>query len=142
MRVFSRSVSRPLPRPGGAAGLGHEQQPEGGHALLRHLADEPAHVRDVTPAEHVEVLLVREGRDPPLGALALWQGWRVLDESRDPERGAPLDLVGVLLGDDDAEGEHVLRRLAQRRGVDPRHGDGAFLAEELARDGGALWCRT
>jgi MFS family permease len=29
----------------------------------------------------------------PLGALALWQGWRVLDESRDPERGAPLDLV-------------------------------------------------
>ncbi|MEC4595930.1 MFS transporter [Burkholderia vietnamiensis] len=33
----------------------------------------------------------------PLGALALWQGWRVLDESRDPERGAPLDLVGVVL---------------------------------------------
>jgi hypothetical protein len=50
----------------------------------------------------------------------------------------PLDLVGVLLGDDDPEGEHVLGRLAQRRGVDPRHGDGAFLAEELARDGRAL----
>jgi hypothetical protein len=50
----------------------------------------------------------------------------------------PLDLVGVLLGDDDAEGEHVLRRLAQRRGVDPRHGDGAFLAEELPRDSRAF----
>jgi hypothetical protein len=33
---------------------------------------------------------------------------------------------------------HVLGRLAQRRGVDPRHGDGAFLAEELARDGRAF----
>ena len=32
------------------------------------------------------------------------------------------------------EGEDVLGRLAQRRGVNPRHGDGAFLAEELARD--------
>jgi hypothetical protein len=50
----------------------------------------------------------------------------------------PLDLVGVLLGDHDAEGKHVLRRLAQRRGVDPRHGDGAFLAEELARDSRAF----
>ncbi len=50
----------------------------------------------------------------------------------------PLDLVGILLGDDDSEGEHVLRRLAQRRGVDPAHGDGAFLAEELACHGRAL----
>ncbi|UEP51704.1 MFS transporter [Burkholderia ambifaria] len=33
----------------------------------------------------------------PLGAIALWRGWRILDESRDPERGAPLDLVGVVL---------------------------------------------
>ncbi|WP_175923839.1 MFS transporter [Burkholderia latens] len=33
----------------------------------------------------------------PLGTIALWQGWRVLDESRDPERGAPLDLAGVVL---------------------------------------------
>ena len=39
---------------------------------------------------------------------------------------------------DDPEGEDVLGRLAQRRGVDPRHGDGAFLAEELARDGRAF----
>jgi hypothetical protein len=45
----------------------------------------------------------------------------------------PLDLVGILLGDHDPEGEHVLGRLAQRRRVDPRHGDGAFLAEELTR---------
>ena len=29
-------------------------------------------------------------------------------------------------------------RLAQRRGVEPRHGDRAFLAEELAGDRGAL----
>ena len=49
-----------------------------------------------------------------------------------------LDLVGVLFGDDDTEGEDVLRRLAQRRGVDPRHGDGAFLTEELACHGGAF----
>ncbi|MFT9640007.1 MFS transporter [Alcaligenes phenolicus] len=33
----------------------------------------------------------------PLGAIALWQGWRIFDESRDPERGAPLDLMGVVL---------------------------------------------
>ena len=50
----------------------------------------------------------------------------------------PLDLVGVLLGDDNPEGEDVLCRLAQRRGVDPAHRDGAFLAEELARDRRAL----
>jgi EmrB/QacA subfamily drug resistance transporter len=33
----------------------------------------------------------------PLGAIALWYGWRILDESRDPERGAPIDVIGVLL---------------------------------------------
>ena len=56
----------------------------------------------------------------------------------EPEPGdrivRPLDLVGVLLGDHDAEGSHVLGRLAQRRAVDPAHRDRAFLAEELARD--------
>ena len=49
-----------------------------------------------------------------------------------------LDAVGVRLGDHDAEVAHVLGRLAQRRGVDARHGDRAFLAEELAGDRGAL----
>ena len=49
-----------------------------------------------------------------------------------------LDPVGVCLGDHDAEVAHVLGRLAQRRGVDPRHGDRALLAEELAGDRGAL----
>lgn len=33
----------------------------------------------------------------PLGIFALWRGWRILDESRDPERGAPLDVVGIVL---------------------------------------------
>lgn len=33
----------------------------------------------------------------PPGAIALWYGWCLLDESRDPERGAPLDLMGVVL---------------------------------------------
>jgi hypothetical protein len=49
-----------------------------------------------------------------------------------------LDLIGILLRHDKAEGENVLRRLAQRRRVDPRHGGGAFLAEELPRHGGAF----
>ncbi|VDS09292.1 hypothetical protein PARHAE_02490 [Paracoccus haematequi] len=49
-----------------------------------------------------------------------------------------LDLVSVLFGNDDAEGEDVLGRLAQRRGVDARHGDGAFLAEKLSCDGRAF----
>ena len=44
----------------------------------------------------------------------------------------PLDLVGVLLGDDHPKSQNILGRLAKRRGVDPRHGDGTFLAEELA----------
>ena len=34
--------------------------------------------------------------------------------------------------------QNILRRLAQRPGVDPRHGDGAFLAEELSGDCRAL----
>ena len=62
---------------------------------------------------------------------------QIRPKPRDRIIGA-LDLVGILLGDDDTEGENVLGRLAQRRGVDPRHGDGAFLAEELTGDGGAL----
>lgn len=33
----------------------------------------------------------------PPGILALWLGWRHLNESRDPERGAPIDIVGVVL---------------------------------------------
>ncbi len=33
----------------------------------------------------------------PPGVLALWLGWRWLDESRDLERGAPIDIPGVLL---------------------------------------------
>ncbi len=33
----------------------------------------------------------------PLGMIALWCGWRILDESRDPERGVPIDVVGVIL---------------------------------------------
>jgi EmrB/QacA subfamily drug resistance transporter len=33
----------------------------------------------------------------PLGALSLWRGRHVLEESRNPENAAPLDLVGVLL---------------------------------------------
>lgn len=33
----------------------------------------------------------------PLGTIALWRGWRILDESRDPERGAPIDVIGVVL---------------------------------------------
>ncbi len=33
----------------------------------------------------------------PMGAIALWYGWRILDESRDLERGAPIDVIGVLL---------------------------------------------
>lgn len=33
----------------------------------------------------------------PLGIIALWRGWRILDESRDPERGAPIDVMGVVL---------------------------------------------
>jgi EmrB/QacA subfamily drug resistance transporter len=33
----------------------------------------------------------------PIGGLALWRAARVLDESRNPEAGAPLDLPGVAL---------------------------------------------
>ncbi|MEX3960429.1 MFS transporter [Trinickia sp. EG282A] len=33
----------------------------------------------------------------PLGAIALWRGWRILDESHDPERGAPIDVMGVVM---------------------------------------------
>jgi EmrB/QacA subfamily drug resistance transporter len=33
----------------------------------------------------------------PLGAIALWRGWNILDESRDPERGTRIDVVGVVL---------------------------------------------
>ncbi|MEO8923051.1 MAG: DHA2 family efflux MFS transporter permease subunit [Caldimonas sp.] len=33
----------------------------------------------------------------PLGALSLWLGRSVLEESRNPENAAPLDVVGVLL---------------------------------------------
>jgi EmrB/QacA subfamily drug resistance transporter len=33
----------------------------------------------------------------PLGTIALWRGWRILDEWRDPERGAPIDIIGVAL---------------------------------------------
>ncbi|PFH10057.1 EmrB/QacA subfamily drug resistance transporter [Collimonas sp. PA-H2] len=33
----------------------------------------------------------------PLGIIMLWRGWRMLDESRDPERGAPIDVMGVAL---------------------------------------------
>ena len=50
----------------------------------------------------------------------------------------PLDLVGILFRDHDPKGKHVLGRLAQRRGVDARHRDRAFLAEELPCNGGAL----
>ena len=31
----------------------------------------------------------------PLGAISLWRGWRGFAESRNPENGAPLDVVGV-----------------------------------------------
>ena len=61
------------------------------------------------------------------------------DQPEPGDRGVgPLDAVGVGLGDHDAEVAHVLGRLAQRRGVEPRHGDRALLAEELAGDRGAL----
>jgi MFS family permease len=33
----------------------------------------------------------------PLGAISLWRGWRGFTESRNPENGAPLDVVGVAL---------------------------------------------
>src|ERR1019366_2637571 len=33
----------------------------------------------------------------PLGALSLWRGRHVLEESRNPENAAPLDVIGVLL---------------------------------------------
>lgn len=33
----------------------------------------------------------------PLGTIALWCGRRIFDESRDPERGAPIDFMGVVL---------------------------------------------
>jgi EmrB/QacA subfamily drug resistance transporter len=33
----------------------------------------------------------------PLGAIALLRGWRLLTESRDPERGSPIDVIGILL---------------------------------------------
>lgn len=33
----------------------------------------------------------------PLGAIMLWRGWRILDESRASERGAPIDVVGIFL---------------------------------------------
>jgi hypothetical protein len=49
-----------------------------------------------------------------------------------------LDAVGIRLGDHDAEVTDVLGRLPERRGIDARHGDAAFLAEELSGDRGAL----
>ena len=61
------------------------------------------------------------------------------DEAKTRDRVVgPLDLVGILLRHDDAEGQNILCRLAQCCGVDPRHRDGAFLAEQLARHGGAF----
>ena len=33
----------------------------------------------------------------PLGIIMLWRGWRILDESPVSERGAPIDVVGVVL---------------------------------------------
>ncbi|SAL35374.1 major facilitator transporter [Caballeronia peredens] len=33
----------------------------------------------------------------PLGTIALCLGWRMFNESRDPERGAPIDVLGVVL---------------------------------------------
>ena len=72
-------------------------------------------------------------------ATASWfESPRQISPSREIASLVALDAVGVRLGDHDAEVAHVLGRLAQRRGVDPRHGDRALLAEELAGDRGAL----
>ena len=46
----------------------------------------------------------------------------------------PLDLIGVLLGDDHSEVANVLCRLPEGRCVDPGDGDAAFLPEQLPGD--------
>ena len=61
------------------------------------------------------------------------------DQPEPRDRGVgPLDAGRVGLRDRDAEVADVLGRLAQRRGVEPRHRDRALLAEELAGDRGPL----